>query len=244
MNLFGFGKAAPVTLVRAWCSPFGTEELAGEYLAFVDALLALIPAASFEGAVNEGDMLPLSSLRRTLGKLAACNAGSLLVHDEAGEPVLAVLQDAASARSGVPVYEVAAVLPPGLPGEVDRALALLAARELHYAYARPLASGVDPMSESRTRRALFPGAPVREEGGREGWLVPLDDVRAGAVRGLYPANVLSAVALARLSGVGLQLPRSVPDRGGVLWRLDAQERSDLLRQSPAFRDWLHFGAED
>ncbi len=244
MNLFGFRRPAPVTLVRAWCSPFAREDLSGEVLAFVDAVLALIPAASFEGTVNDGDPLALSSLRRTLGKLVARKADSLQVHDEGGELALAIVQDGRAMRSGVPVFEVVAVLPPGRPDAVDRLLALLAAGQVHYAYARPLGPAFDRMSETRVRRTWFGGASAKVEGGRERWLVPEDDVRSGAVRGLYPVNVLSAVALARLGGVGLQLPRSVPGRGGVPWRLTREEQAEVVRANPGFRAWLHFGEED
>jgi hypothetical protein len=66
-------------------------------------------------------------------------------------------------------------------------------------------------------------------------------VRAGAVRGLYPVNVFSAIGLARLAGSGLRLPSSAPSVGEQLWRPTVIERRELLRLNPNYRGYLHFG---
>ncbi len=65
-------------------------------------------------------------------------------------------------------------------------------------------------------------------------------MRAGAVRGLYPANVFSAIGLARLAGSGLRLPASAPTVGETLWRPTAKEQAEILRLNANYRDFLHF----
>ena len=86
MKFFG-SKPTAVTLVRAWCSPFGDDGPAGEFLALVDQILALMPPATLEGALNDGYGSPLSALRRALAKLAPEGVQSLSLQDEAGETV-------------------------------------------------------------------------------------------------------------------------------------------------------------
>jgi hypothetical protein len=140
----------------------------------------------------------------------------------------------------VRAFEIFALLPPAADAAQDRLLRLLMGHCLHYGYARALAAGFDPLSESPVRRALF-GARIEVDGGRTDWLLPQADVRAGAVRGLYPANVLSAVALARLAGSGLRLPSSAPTLGEQLWRPSAAELSALRSSNAGYRGFLHFG---
>ena len=240
MNLFGFRRPG-VTVVKAWCSPFyvDVDGPAGEYLALIDRLLALLPSASLDGCVNAGELQPLPSLRRALAKMRAVDVESLFLVDEAGEPVLSVVIDPL-ATAGATVFAFVVVLSPAAQAARDPLLQALAGQRLHYAYARSLATHCSPLSEVRSSRSWF-RPPQRVPGPREGWLVPEPDVRTGAVRGLFPVNILSALALARLSGSGLRLPPSVPASGGVLWRVDAAEQQEIVRRNPDFKAYLHFG---
>lgn len=239
MNLFGFRRPG-LTVVKAWCSPFGAQGLAGELLALVDRLIAALPEAPLEGAIDDGEAQPLSALRRALARLQPGELASLQLFDAAGELALFVGADTGAAGP-TSVFLFVVVLPPTVASSRDRVLTLLAAEGLHYGYARVLAPKLDPVAEARTRRAV-PAPPAGQAGAsREGWLVPESDIRAGAVRGLFPANMLSAVALARLSGSGLKLQSSIPAAGGVLWRLDAAEQQEIVRRNPDYKAFLHFG---
>jgi hypothetical protein len=240
MMFFG-SKPTAVTLVRAWCSPFGDDGPAGEFLALVDQLLALMPPASLEGSLNAGYGSPLSSLRRALGKLSPEQVESLSLQDEAGETVFQVEAQADARPDQSPVFGFLVVLPPAAAAVQDRVLATLSAVRMHYGYARVLGPGFSPLTEARVKRSLLGKVTFAPPLPRSDWLVPEEDVRAGAVRGLYPTNVLSAVALARLSGSGMQLPSSVPGVGGTLWRPSAREQAEIVRLNPTFRDYLHFG---
>jgi hypothetical protein len=239
MNLFGFRRPG-LTVVKAWCSPFGAHGPAGEVLALVDRLVAALPEAPLEGAIDDGEPQPLSALRRALARLQPAELESLQLFDPAGELALFVGADAGAAAP-TPVFLFIVVLPPTVAASRDRVLGLLAAEGLHYGYARVLAPGVDPIAEAKLRRSLPAPSASHAGAAREGWLVPEADIRAGAVRGLFPANMLSAVALARLSGSGLKLQSSIPAFGGVLWRLDAAEQQEIVRRNPDYRAFLHFG---
>ena len=240
MKFFG-RKRAGVTLVRAWCSPFGEEGPAGELLALVDQVLALIPAIALEGSINYGDVQPMSSLRRALAKLKPAQLDALLVHDESGEVICSVGAEGASVGDRLRAFEIFGLLPPAAVAAQDRLLRLLMGNRIHYGYARALGADFAALSESPIRRGFF-DTTIEVDGGRADWLVPEMDVRAGAVRGLYPANVFSAVGLARLAGSGLRLPASAPANGGLLWRPSAAEQAELLRLNPGYREFLHFGA--
>jgi len=239
MVIFG-RREAGVTLVRAWCSPFGDDGPAGELLALVDQVLAGIPAEPLEGAINHGAAQPIASLRRALAKMRPVQIDSLRVRDGSGEVICSLDAEGASVGERARAFEIFALLPPAAEASQDRLLRLLMGHRLHYGYARALAAGFNPLSESPIRRALF-GAGIEVDGGRADWLVPEADVRAGAVRGLYPANVLSAVALARLAGSGLRLPSSAPTLGEQLWRPSAAELSALRSSNAGYRGFLHFG---
>ena len=238
MKLFGRRRAS-VTLVRAWCSPFGEDGPAGELLALVDQVLAAIPAKPIEGAINHGDVQPMSSLRRALAKMKPVQLDTLMVHDESGEVICSFGAEGASVGDRARAFEIFALLPPAAGALQDKLLKMLLGYRLHYGYARALGAGFSPLSEVRVKRGFFDTA-IEVDGGRADWLVPEMDVRAGAVRGLYPANVLSAVGLARLAGSGLRLPPSAPTVGDQLWRPSAAERAELLRLNPNYRGYLHF----
>ena len=239
MKLFG-RKRSGVTLVRAWCSPFGEDGPAGELLALVDQVLAAIPGKPLEGAINFGYMQPMSSLRRALAKMKPVQLDALMVHDEAGDVVCSFGAEGASVGDRARAFEIFALLPPASKALQDKLLTTLMGYRLHYGYARELGPDFNPVSEGRIRRGFFSDT-LEVDGGRADWLVPEMDVRAGAVRGLYPANVFSAIGLARLAGSGLRLPASAPTVGETLWRPSSREQVEILRLNPNYRDFLHFG---
>jgi len=232
-------KRASVMLVRAWCSPFSEDGPAGELLALVDQVLAAIPAKPLEGTINHGDAQPMSSLRRALAKMKPVQLDALTVRDESDEVICSFEAEGASVGDRLRAFEIFALLPPASGAAQDRLLRLLMQHRMHYGYARALGPGFNPVSETPLPRRFF-GREIEVDGGRADWLVPEMDVRAGAVRGLYPANVLSAVGLARLAGSGLRLPPSAPSLGEQLWRPSAKERAALLRLNPNYRGYLHF----
>ena len=238
MRLFG-RKRSGVTLVRAWCSPFGEDGPAGELLALVDQVLAAIPGKPLEGAINFGYMQPMSSLRRALAKMKPVQLDALAVHDEAGDVVCSFGAEGASVGDRARAFEIFALLPPASKALQDKLLTMLLGYRLHYGYARELGPDFSPVSEGRVKRGFFSDT-LEVDGGRADWLVPEMDVRAGAVRGLYPANVFSAIGLARLAGSGLRLPPSAPTVGETLWRPTAKEQAEILRLNPNYRDFLHF----
>lgn len=239
MKFFG-RKRASVMLVRAWCSPFGEEGPAGELLALVDQVLAATPLKPLEGSINYGYMQPMSSLRRALAKMKPVQLDALMVHDESGEVICSFGAEGASVGDRARAFEVFTLLPPASDALQDKLLRLLLGYRLHYGYARALGPDFSPLTEVRARRGLF-DSTLEVDGGRADWLVPEMDVRAGAVRGLYRANVFSAIGLARLAGSGLRLPSSAPTLGETLWRPSAGERAEILRLNPAYRHYLHFG---
>ena len=239
MKFFGRQRAS-VTLVRAWCSPFGEDGPAGELLALVDQVLASTPCLPLEGSINFGDMQPMSSLRRALAKMTPVQLDALAVHDEAGEVVCSFGAEGASVGDRARAFEIFALLPPAADALQDKLLKLLLGYRLHYGYARALGQGFSPLTEGRVRRGFF-DSTIEVDGGRADWLVPEMDVRAGAVRGVYPANVFSAIGLARLAGSGLRLPPSAPSFGETLWRPSAAERAEILRLNPTYRQYVHFG---
>ena len=241
MKFFG-RKRASVTLVRAWCSPFVEDGPAGELLALVDQVLAAIAAKPIEGVINHGEVQPMSSLRRALAKMRPVQLDTLTVQDESGEVICSFAAEGASVGDRARAFEVFALLPPSARVLQDRLLQLLLGYRLHYGYARSLGPDFNPLSEARVKRGFFHTA-IEVDGGRADWLVPEMDVRAGAVRGVYPANVFSAVGLARLAGSGLRLPSSAPTLGETLWRPSVVERSEILRLNPTYRGYLHFGDE-
>ena len=233
-------KRASVTLVRAWCSPFGEDGPAGELLALVDQVLAATSFRPVEGSINHGYTQEMSSLRRALAKMKPVQLDALEVRDEAGEVICSFGAEGASVGDRARAFEIFALLPPASNAAQDKLLKLLMAHRLHYGYARALGPDFNPVSETPVKRGLF-AAQIEVDGGRADWLVPEMDVRAGAVRGLYPANVFSAIGLARLAGSGLRLPSSAPAVGDQLWRPSAAERAEFLRLNPSYLDYLHFG---
>ena len=239
MKFFG-RKRSSVTLVRAWCSPFGEDGPAGELLALVDLVLSAIPGKPLEGSINFGYMQPVSSLRRALAKMKPVQLDALAVHDESGAVVCSFGAEGASVGDRARAFEIFALLPPASQALQDKLLHELLGYRLHYGYARELGPDFSPLSEARIRRGFFTDT-IEVDGGRADWLVPEMDVRAGAVRGLYPANVFSAVGLARLAGSGLRLPASAPTVGETLWRPSAREQAEILRLNPGYRRYLHFG---
>ena len=239
MKFFG-RKRASVTLVRAWCSPFGEDGPAGELLALVDAVLAGLVAKPLEGSINFGYVQQMSSLRRALAKLTPVQLDALEVRDESGEVICSFGAEGASVGDRARAFEIFALLPPAAEAAQDKLLQLLMRHHLHYGYARALGPDFNPVTEAPVKRGFF-GAEIEVDGGRADWLVPEMDVRAGAIRGLYPANVFSAVGLARLAGSGLRLPASAPAVGDQLWRPSAAERSEILRLNPGYLEYLHFG---
>jgi hypothetical protein len=240
MMFFG-RKRASVTLVRAWCSPFGEEGPAGELLALVDQVLAGLAAKPLDGSINLGDAQPMSSLRRALAKMKPVQLDALEVRDESGEVICSFGAEGASVGDRARAFEIFALLPPASDAAQDKLLRLLMRHHMHYGYARALGPDCSPVTEAPVKRGFF-GAEIEVDGGRADWLVPEVDVRAGAVRGLYPANVFSAIGLARLAGSGLRLPSSAPAAGDQLWRPSAVERSEFLRLNPTYLDYLHFDA--
>lgn len=238
MKLFG-RKRASVTLVRAWCSPFGEQGPAGELLALVDQVLASTPVKPLEGSINFGYMQPMSSLRRALAKMKPVQLDALAVHDESGEVICSFGAEGASVGDRARAFEIFALLPPASDALQDKLLKLLLGYRLHYGYARALGPDFSPLTEGRVKRGFFDAA-LEVDGGRADWLVPEMDVRAGAVRGVYPANVFSAVGLARLAGSGLRLPPSAPSLGEMLWRPNLVERFEIRRVNPTYRDFIHF----
>jgi len=239
MMFFG-RKRASARLVRAWCSPFGEDGPAGELLALVDAVLASTAFPPQEGQINFGDTQPMSSLRRALARMKPMTLDALAIQDEAGELVCSFGAESASVGDRVRAFEIFVLLPPASEAAQDKLLRLLMRHHMHYGYARALGGALDPLTEMPARRGFFDRS-IEVAGGRADWLVPEMDVRAGAVRGLYPLNVFSAVGLARLAGSGLRLPASAPSLGGQLWRPSVIEQSELLRSNPAYRGFLHFG---
>ena len=239
MKLFG-RKRASVTLVRAWCSPFGEDGPAGQLLALVDAVLASLVATPLEGSINFGYVQQMSSLRRALAKMTPVQLDALEVRDESGEVICSFGAEGASVGDRARAFEIFALLPPAAKAAQDKLLRLLMRHHMHYGYARTLGPAFNPVTEAPARRGFF-GAEIEVDGGRADWLVPEMDVRAGAVRGLYPANVFTAIGLARLAGSGLRLPASAPTVGETLWRPSASARSEILRLNPNYRDFLHFG---
>lgn len=239
MKFFGRRRAS-VRLVRAWCSPFGEDGPAGELLALVDAVLASTSLQPLEGRINFGDTQPMSSLRRALARMNPVTLDALAVQDESGEVICSFGAESASVGDRVRAFEIFALLPPAADAAQDRLLRLLMRHHMHYGYARALGAALDPLTEAPARRGFFDQA-IEVAGGRADWLVPEVDVRAGAVRGLYPLNVFSAIGLARLAGSGLRLPASAPTLGGQLWRPTIIEQSELLRANPTYRGFLHFG---
>ncbi len=240
MKFFG-SKRAGVTLVRAWCSPFDEDGPAGELLALVDQVLASIPAKALEGTINYGYTQPLSSLRRALARMKPAQLDALLVRDGADEVICSFGAEGASVGDRSRAFEIFALLPPAADAARDKLLQMLMGHRMHYGYARALGPGFNPLTEAAVRRG-FLGPELEVDGGRADWLVPEVDVRAGAVRGLYPVNVFSAIGLARLAGSGLRLPASAPTVGEQLWRPSAAERAELVRLNPGYRDYLHFEA--
>ena len=239
MMFFG-RKRASVTLVRAWCSPFGEEGPAGELLALVDQVLASLAAKPLEGSINMGYTQPMSSLRRALAKMKPVQLDALEVRDESGEVICSFGAEGASVGDRARAFEIFALLPPASDAAQDKLLQLLMRHHMHYGYARALGADFNPVSEAPVKRGFF-GAEIEVDGGRADWLVPEMDVRAGAIRGLYPVNVFSAVGLARLAGSGLRLPAAAPTQGELLWRPSAAEQVDILRMNPTYRGFLHFG---
>jgi len=238
MRFFG-RKRTSAALVRAWCSPFGEDGPAGELLALVDQVLAAIPARPLEGSINFGYLQPMSSLRRALARMNPVQLDALAVHDEAGEVICSFGAEGASVGDRARAFEIFALLPPASDALQDKLLRLLLGYRLHYGYARRLGPDLNPLTEARIKRGLF-SDKFEVDGGRADWLVPEMDVRAGAVRGLYPANVIPAVGLARLAGSGLKLPASAPTVGEILWRPTAAEQAAILRANPDYRRYLHF----
>jgi len=232
-------KRASVTLVRAWCSPFGEDGPAGELLALVDQVLAAQPAQPLSGAINHGYTQEMSALRRALAKMKPAQLDALSVRDRSDEVICSFGAEGASVGDRSRAFEIFSLLPPVADAAQDRLLRLLMGHRMHYGYARSLGPDLAPESETAIRRGFFNNT-IEVDGGRADWLVPEMDVRAGAVRGLYPANVFSAIGLARLAGSGLRLPSSAPAVGDVLWRPGAAERAELLRLNPGYRGFLHF----
>ena len=182
----------------------------------------------------------MSSLRRALAKMKPVQLDALTVRDEADEVICSFGAEGASVGDRLRAFEIFALLPPASAAAQDRLLRMLMQHRMHYGYARSLGPGFDPVSETAIRRGFF-GRELEVDGGRADWLVPEMDVRAGAVRGLYPANVFSAIGLARLAGSGLRLPASAPTVGEQLWRPSEREQAELLRLNPTYRGYLHFG---
>ena len=239
MKFFG-RKRASVTLVRAWCSPFGEDGPAGELLALVDQVLASLAAQPLQGVINHGYVQEMSSLRRALAKMKPVQLDALTVRDEADEVICSFGAEGASVGDRARAFEIFALLPPAADAAQDKLLRLLMRHRMHYGYARALGPDFNPESETAIRRGFFNNT-IEVDGGRADWLVPEMDVRAGAVRGLYPVNVFSAIGLARLAGSGLRLPPSAPSLGDQLWRPTVIERGELLRLNPSYRGFLHFG---
>ena len=239
MKFFGRRRAS-VTLVRAWCSPFGEDGPAGELLALVDQVLASLAAQPLQGVINHGYVQEMSSLRRALAKMKPVQLDALTVRDEADEVICSFGAEGASVGDRARAFEIFALLPPAADAAQDKLLRLLMGHRMHYGYARALGPDFSPESETAIKRGFFNNT-IEVDGGRADWLVPEMDVRAGAVRGLYPANVFSAIGLARLAGSGLRLPPSAPSLGDQLWRPTAIERAELLRLNPSYRGFLHFG---
>lgn len=239
MMFFG-RKRASDRLVRAWCSPFGEDGPAGELLALVDEVLASTLLQPLEGQINFGYTQPMSSLRRALGKMKPVTLDALTIQDEAGDVICSVGAESASVGDRVRAFEIFALLPPASEVAQDKLLRLLMRHGMHHGYARSVGAALDPVTEAPRKRGFF-DQTIEVAGGRADWLVPEMDVRAGAVRGLYPLNVFSAVGLARLAGSGLRLPPSAPTLGGQLWRPSIIEQSELLRANPSYRGFLHFG---
>jgi hypothetical protein len=238
MKFFG-RKRASVTLVRAWCSPFGEDGPAGELLALVDQVLASQPAQPLSGVINHGYTQEMSALRRALAKMKPVQLDALSVRDQSDEVICSFGAEGASVGDRSRAFEIFALLPPAADAAQDKLLRLLMGHRMHYGYARALGPDLAPESETAIRRGFFNNT-IEVDGGRADWLVPEMDVRAGAVRGVYPANVFSAIGLARLAGSGLRLPSTAPTVGDVLWRPGAAEQAELLRLNPGYRGFLHF----
>ena len=203
-------------------------------------MLATTAIQPLEGAINFGYVQPMSALRRALARMKPVQLDALTITDESGEVVCSFGAESASVGDRVRAFEIFAPLPPASVAAQDKLLRLLMRHGMHYGYARTLGAGFDPVTEMPVKRGFF-DQTIEVAGGRADWLVPEMDVRAGAVRGLYPANVFSAVGLARLNGSGLRLPSSAPTLGEQLWRPNPREQAELLRLNPGYRGYLHFG---
>ena len=185
----------------------------------------------------------MSSLRRALAKMKPVQLDALEVRDESGEVICSFGAEGASVGDRARAFEIFALLPPASDAAQDKLLRLLMRHRLHYGYARALGPDFNPLSETPVKRGFF-GPEIEVDGGRADWLVPEMDVRAGAVRGLYPANVFSADrpratgrigAAAAGVGAGRRRPAVAAVRGGARG-VPALEPG--LPRLPAFRPLL------
>ena len=128
MMFFGRRRAS-VTLVRAWCSPFGEDGPAGELLALVDQVLAATSFQPVEGSINHGYMQQMSSLRRALAKMKPVQLDALTVRDESGEAICSFDAEGASVGDRARAFEIFALLPPASDAAQDKLLAYVALLE-------------------------------------------------------------------------------------------------------------------
>ena len=112
MKFFG-RKRASVTLVRAWCSPFGEDGPAGELLALVDRVLASQPAQPLSGVINHGYTQEMSSLRRALAKMKPVQLDALSVRDESDEVICSFGAEGASVGDRSRAFEIFRAAAPG-----------------------------------------------------------------------------------------------------------------------------------
>ncbi|HEY9109016.1 MAG TPA: hypothetical protein VIN58_20240 [Roseateles sp.] len=191
-------------------------------------------------SINYGSERPMQEGLNFLGRAALAEVEALLVFDERN-----VLTFAASslARVGRGVFEIARLAADPLAEFMTgtRLNDLAAHGRLHYGYCRHLGLDMSPLSESEVRKSLLGTTTARVDAARRSWLSGHDDVKAGAVRGLYPVNYWSAGALAEMKSFGIAWPEVV-QVGVGLNRIDVAAKELIESMNPGIRRFIRFGS--
>lgn len=220
------------------------------YLTLFDAVerpaTALIPSQWLDGleggrvSINDGSERPMKDGLKLLGKTSLANLESFLVFNDLDALVFAA---SSCPRIGRGVFEMtwiaadpAAEFMNG--GPLDD---LAGHGQLHYGYCRRLGLDMSPLSESKVHKSLLGATSVRVDAAKQGWLSGRDDVKAGAVRGLYPINYWSTEALMELKALGIVWPADL-QVGVGLNRIDAAAQLLIESGNPALRRFMRFGS--
>ncbi len=191
-------------------------------------------------SINDGSERPMQDGLQRLGKTSLGDVESLLVFNGLG-----ALTFAASSwlRVGRGVFEMTWVATdPATDLMSGRPLDDLAVHgHLHYGYCRRLGLEMSPLSESKVHKSLLGTTSVRVNSAKQGWLSGRDDVKAGAIRGLYPVNYWSAEALVEMKALGIVWPADL-QVGVGLNRIDAAAQLLIESGNPALRRFIRFGS--